>query len=193
MKKLILLMSISLIILSGCSSKRSIGSSPHLAESITTTYADNRIEEETLKFDALLYYDQLTKPLSDALTEANISDYEVIGYDNYEKRSDGDINIDLMLKTNICKLKTSCTYMSLISKWSIISIKNYDNGHYYYVTPGGAGTVDIYSYPDDLLVTPQSTRNPPEDIVEHFNNELESISESFDSALNDITENYYNN
>lgn len=179
------------IILSGCSNnKNSLSTSLYSSEVETIAYSEESTEKATDYSDILPHYDQLSEALSNALVNAHVTDFEKMDYENYEKRTDGDIDIDLILETNTCKLKTSCLYMSMISKWSIISIKNYDNGHYYYVTPSGASTVDLYSYSDDQLIAPQSTQCSTEDVVEHFNKELDSISESFDAALDDISKSY---
>lgn len=134
---------------------------------------------------------QLSEKLASALIEIGASESTNMEYEKYNKHDDGDIDLDLVIDGGLHKLKISCYYANLIHSWLIISITNYDNKNYYYVGPGSAGLVDIYDYKSNELLSSKDPAKETEDIIEHFNNEMESIDKSFDSALDDISKAYF--
>lgn len=112
---------------------------------------------------------QLELPDEEALIQTYTAEIEKITdiaiesttYENY-KNDDGTITIDIIVKMNDGKtLNIHAMYIEFIksASWSVISIKNNENSHTYYISGDNNLVADMYDYTTDKLVSKEQFLN----------------------------------
>lgn len=124
-----------------------------VSENVKSTQRVESSESNISSNDSLPQSDMLKKKLVDVINKIGVNEISDTNFENYSLRDDGDIDVDFIYKTDLKTLRVYCSYMKLIESWSIISVKNNESNLYYYVSPGAAGTVDLYDYTTDMLLT----------------------------------------
>lgn len=134
--------------------------------------------------------ESLNQKLSTVFNEIGINELIKTELVNYSPHDDGDIDMHLIITTDLKTLKIYCLYMSMIDSWNIISVNNNETQLEYYVTPGAKGTVDIYDYSTDALLTKTDPSSATRDIMANYSRTLESLDESYDAAIESIKDKY---
>lgn len=119
------------------------------------------------------------KVVMDALSQIGItkSDIKSMVIGNVSEYIDG-VNAEYSIQTNDMTLTAPFFYTKTLDIWNVLYIDNADNQHVYYIDETLTGTMDLYSYPSDELVSPATKT------LDEYSEELETIWESLD-AKND--------
>ncbi len=130
--------------------------------------------------------------IKSALLEIGINETDILSLDVKDaNESSSQIDATFLIQTNLMKLEAETVYYETLDTWSIIWIINSDNQHIYYLEPSLVGTMELYEYPSDELITPSTSS------LEQHSQELETIWESLDAendaALSSISEKYNEN
>ncbi|WP_420218173.1 hypothetical protein [Lacrimispora sp. AGF001] len=176
------------LLLSGCSKatvEKEMQTSA--AESVTEV---SSTEDSEMNTQDLPNLDYLKKKLNDCVAILGISEVSDAYYENVEKIDSDTIFLDVILTTDLYKLKCTCSYIGLTDHWAILYVENNENNHTYYIAPGHEETVDLYDYATDTLISKKKDNPETKDPVTDFNESMESINEDFDSKLNSIADQY---
>lgn len=183
-KKIIVGLNLVVIILLLSACNKSIPHKGDKAETVTTNDSYSPANYEFPNKEAL------NQKLATVFDEIGISELIKTDIINYSPHDDGDIDVDLIITTDLKALKINCYYMSMIDSWNIISVINNENQLDYYVTPGAKGTVDIYDYSTDSLLTKSDPSSSTRDIMADYSRSFESMDESYDAAVESIMDKY---
>ncbi|WP_349674558.1 hypothetical protein [Lacrimispora sp.] len=183
MKKSFIIIGMCLL-LSGCSKATAQKETQTVtAESVTEVSSTEDSED-------LPNLDYLKKKLNDCVAILGISEVTDAYYDNVEKIDSDTIFLDVILTTDLYKLKCTCSYLGLTDHWAILYVENNENNHTYYISPGHEETVDLYDYATDTLISKKKDNPETKDPMADFNESLESINADLDSKLNSIADEY---
>ncbi len=101
----------------------------------------------------------------------------------------GDLDVTMLMETDLCTLKLDCLYVSMTGNWMIIEVSNAENGHPYYVFDGDRFS-DIYDYETDTLISESREDMATQDVMQEFNEQMESIDAEFDQSMESIADKY---
>lgn len=161
-----------------------------VSENVKTSQYTESSDSNYSSVDALPYRDILKQDLVDIVNKIGVNEISDSNFENYSISNDGDIDVDFIFITDLKTLRVKCLYMKLIESWSIISVTNNESNLYYYVTPGAAGTVDIYDYATDMLLTKEDIDPQSKDELTDFSRDLDNMEESYNAALESIADKY---
>lgn len=191
-KKILFALFISVLSLSGCNTSNSTNS-PSIIETdakVETSKPEsdkNSVSASDFGFD--IDWSAAQKSVKSALQEIGVNETDILSLD-VENVNDSSTQIDatFMIQTDVMKLEADLVYYKTFDKWAIIWIINNDNQHIYYLEPSLAGTMDLYHYPSDELVSSATSS------LDQHAQELETIWESLDeknaAAWSSIAEEY---
>lgn len=183
MKKYFIIIGVCLL-LSGCS-KATVQKETQTSAAESVTEVSSTEDSEDLP-----NLDYLKKKLNECVTILGISEVSDAYYDNVEKIDSDTIFLDVILTTDLYKLKCTCSYIGLTNHWAILYVENNENNHTYYIAPGHEETVDLYDYATDTLISKKKDNPETKDPVADFNESMESINEDLDSKLDSIADEY---
>lgn len=153
--------------------------------SVESTIADTKADSEELP-----NLDNLKVKLNNFASQIGISEITDAYYDNIRKIDSDTIFLDVVLTTNLYKVKCDCSYRGFTDTWTILSAENNENNHTYYILPGNEDSVDLYDYATDNLISKKKENSEKKDVVKEFNEQVESINEDYDAKLNSIADKY---
>lgn len=153
--------------------------------SMESTIADTKADSEELP-----NLDNLKVKLNNFASQIGISEITDAYYDNIRKIDSDTIFLDVVLTTNLYKVKCDCSYRGFTDTWTILSAENNENNHTYYILPGNEDSVDLYDYATDNLISKKKENSEKKDVVKEFNEQVESINEDYDAKLNSIADKY---
>lgn len=189
-KKILFALFISVLSLSGCNTSNSTNS-PSIIETDakveTSKPESDKNSVSASGFD--IDWSAAQKSVKSALQEIGVNETDILSLD-VENVNDSSTQIDatFMIQTDVMKLEADLVYYKTFDKWAIIWIINNDNQHIYYLEPSLAGTMDLYHYPSDELVSSATSS------LDQHAQELETIWESLDeknaAAWSSIAEEY---
>lgn len=81
-------------------------------------------------------------------------------------------------------------YTSSTNTWTTISIRNFDNGIYYFVQNDQKPYFDIYDYNTGELISKKTKNLGDIDIIEDFNKKIDEADKNFEDSLEDISNKY---
>ena len=206
MKKFYLATLCAVVLLSGGCSDSSINSTITESETITEatvetgkdTLDESISDESTINSSGniaeidnpieLPNKEGLTHALAEAFVSIGLDAVPPLEFKNYENIS-GTISVDVYTKTEKCNLLFACFYIDITDSWNIVSVKNSDNQHTYWVQKGLENKVDLYDYNTDTLVSAKS-ETFSSDPVGDFESQAESINDDFEEVLESIADKY---
>lgn len=150
-----------------------------------STIADTKADSEELP-----NLDNLKVKLNNFASQIGISEITDAYYDNIRKIDSDTIFLDVILTTNLYKVKCDCSYRGFTDSWTILSAENNETNHTYYILPGNEDSVDLYDYATDNLISKKKENSEKKDVVKEFNEQVESINEDYDAKLNSIADKY---
>lgn len=153
--------------------------------SIESSIADTKAGSEELP-----NLDNLKVKLNNFASQIGISEITDAYYDNIRKIDSDTIFLDVVLTTNLYKVKCDCSYRGFTDSWTILSAENNETNHTYYILPGNEDSVDLYDYATDNLISKKKENSEKKDVVKEFNEQVESINEDYDAKLNSIADKY---
>lgn len=156
-----------------------------IESSIESTIADTKADSEELP-----NLDNLKVKLNNFASQIGISEITDAYYDNIRKIDTDTIFLDVVLTTNLYKVKCDCSYRGFTDSWTILSAENNETNHTYYILPGNEDSVDLYDYATDNLISKKKENSEKKDVVKEFNEQVESINEDYDAKLNSIADKY---
>lgn len=108
--------------------------------------------------------DKLVNPILLACNEIGVKETKDSQMGNYKKNSDSLYYLDVKFTTEKdITLLASMMYINIpfaTPSWSIIYLQDFNTGHHYYVSEGGEGFVDLYSYETGELIEPAEQQQP---------------------------------
>jgi hypothetical protein len=159
-------------------------------ESTTISSTEDTIADTTANKEKLPNLDNLKDKLRNFASQIGISEITDAYYDNIKKIDSDTIFLDVVLTTNLYKVKCNCSYSDFTDSWKILSAENNETNHTYYILPGNEDSVDLYDYATDDLISKKKENLEKKDVVKEFNESMESINEDYDAKLNSIADKY---
>lgn len=163
---------------------------PPTMESTIISSAEDTTADTTSDTDELPNLDNLKDKLRNFASQIEISEITDAYYDNIKKIDSDTIFLDVILTTNLYKVKCNCSYRGFTDSWTILSAENNETNHTYYILPGNEDSVDLYDYATDSLISKKKDNLEKKDVVKEFNESMESINEDYDAKLNSIADKY---
>lgn len=158
-----------------------------LSETSSAALETNSISASDFNLD--VNWDVPEQIVKSALFEIGVNETNILSLTVKDaNESSFQIDATFSVQTDLMELEAETVYYEMLDTWSIIWIMNSDNQHIYYLEPSLAGTMDLYQYPSDELITPATSS------LEQHSQKLETIWESLDekndAALSSIAEKY---
>ncbi len=163
---------------------------PPTMESSTISSTEDTVADASADAEELPNLDNLKDKLSNFASQIGISEITDAYYDNIKKIDSDTIFLDVVLTTNLYKVKCNCSYRGFTDSWTILSAENNETNHTYYILPGNEDSVDLYDYATDNLISKKKENSEKKDVVKEFNESMESINEDYDAKLNSIADKY---
>ncbi len=144
------------------------------------------------ELDTLSNPDLLVDNLTSASSSIGITEVTKVIYGNYMNLSVDpmeNINLDAYVETLENKrLLVSAMYLNtgISETWTIVSIKDVDSGHLYYVDDSVKETVDIYDYVTGELIS-EATKTSDE-LQEEIQQGVEAAEQEFEDSLEKLAE-----
>lgn len=156
-----------------------------LLETTSAALETNSISASNLDVN----WDIPEKMVKAALLEIGVNETDILSLAVKDaNKSSFQLDATFLVQTDLMELEADIVYYETLNTWSVIWIINSSNQHIYYLEPSLAGTMDLYQYPSDKLITPATSS------LEQHSQELETIWESLDekndAALSSIAEKY---
>ena len=210
MKRKVLVLMLSCLLLTSCGSQSQIESESSTvtetetvaAATGTESKAETEAETETeakgnlsLSNDQYNYLsEKIALPSYDevggaALAQIGVATVANVSFDDVQFTDDGDITETILVTDSNGKtVSMTCLYLALVDTWTVVSISDPDTGHYYLVPTGSEKYYDVYSYGE--LVSEKEEDISVDKITEDYESRSSEISNDFDEALDDIAEKY---
>lgn len=210
MKRKVLVLMLSCLLLTSCGSQSQIESESSTvtetetvaAATGTESKAETEAETEakgnlSLSNDQYNYLSEKTAlPSYDevggaALAQIGVATVANVSFDDVQFTDDGDITETILVTDSNGKtVSMTCLYLALVDTWTVVSISDPDTGHYYLVPTGSEKYYDVYSYETGELVSEKEEDISVDKITEDYESRSSEISNDFDEALDDIAEKY---
>ena len=210
MKRKVLVLMLSCLLLTSCGSQSQIESESSTvtetetvaAATGTESKAETEAETEakgnlSLSNDQYNYLsEKIALPSYDevggaALAQIGVATVANVSFDDVQFTDDGDITETILVTDSNGKtVSMTCLYLALVDTWTVVSISDPDTGHYYLVPTGSEKYYDVYSYETGELVSEKKEDISVDKITEDYESRSSEISDDFDEALDDIAEKY---
>lgn len=210
MKRKVLVLMLSCLLLTSCGSQSQIESESSTATETETVAAatgtESKAETEaeteakgnlSLSNDQYNYLsEKIALPSFDevggaALAQIGVATVANVSFDDVQFTDDGDITETILVTDSNGKtVSMTCLYLALVDTWTVVSISDPDTGHYYLVPTGSEKYYDVYSYETGELVSEKEEDISVDKITEDYESRSSEISNDFDEALDDIAEKY---
>lgn len=210
MKRKVLVLMLSCLLLTSCGSQSQIESESSTATETETVAAatgtESKAETEaeteakgnlSLSNDQYNYLsEKIALPSFDevggaALAQIGVATVANVSFDDVQFTDDGDITETILVTDSNGKtVSMTCLYLALVDTWTVVSISDPDTGHYYLVPTGSEKYYDVYSYETGELISEKEEDISVDKITEDYESRSSEISNDFDEALDDIAEKY---
>lgn len=210
MKRKVLVLMLSCLLLTSCGSQSQIESESSTVTETETVAAATGTESKTeteaeteakgnlsLSNDQYNYLsEKIALPSYDevggaALAQIGVATVANVSFDDVQFTDDGDITETILVTDSNGKtVSMTCLYLALVDTWTVVSISDPDTGHYYLVPTGSEKYYDVYSYETGELVSEKEEDISVDKITEDYESRSSEISNDFDEALDDIAEKY---
>lgn len=206
MKRKVLVLMLSCLLLTSCGSQSQIESESSTVTETETVAAATGTESKTeteakgnlsLSNDQYNYLsEKIALPSYDevggaALAQIGVATVANVSFVDVQFTDDGDITETILVTDSNGKaVSMTCLYLALVDTWTVVSISDPDTGHYYLVPEGSEKYYDVYSYETGELISGKKEDISVDKITQDYESRSQEISDDFDDALDDIAEKY---